>query len=194
MNERATILWRRVDLPGHEFAQLVVSDAGASLNGIALMSHDAQPCRLEYEIEFDAAWRTRTARIRAQVGHVLVKLQLSCSAGDEWQANGLVVPALQGCIDVDLGFSPSTNLLPIRRLQLAVGDRAAVRAVWVRFPELSLEVLDQTYRRDSDTSYVYESDNGTFRRELTVNAHGFVVDYPDMWRADAAISDARAVG
>jgi hypothetical protein len=96
------------------------------------------------------------------------------------------MPLLQGCVDVDLGFSPSTNLLPIRRLNLAIGSRASVRAAWVRFPELTLEVLEQAYTRVGESTYLYESAGGTFRRELSVNALGFVLEYPDFWRAEAA--------
>jgi hypothetical protein len=101
-----------------------------------------------------------------------------------------VQPMVQGCIDVDLGFSPSTNLLPIRRLKLAMGARANVRAAWVRFPELTLEVLEQTYTRMAELTYLYESAGGEFKRELTVNSDGFVVDYPGLWRdASLGISD-----
>ncbi len=32
-----------------------------------------------------------------------------------WRVNDAAVPAVAGCIDLDLGFSPATNLLPIRR-------------------------------------------------------------------------------
>lgn len=37
------------------------------------------------------------------------------------------------CVDIDLNFSPSTNLLPIRRFDLSVGASAIVRAAWLRF-------------------------------------------------------------
>ncbi len=50
-----------------------------------------------------------------------------------WTANDVVQPALQGCTDIDMGFSPSTNLLPIRRLNLVIGASAPDRAAWVRF-------------------------------------------------------------
>jgi uncharacterized glyoxalase superfamily protein PhnB len=84
-------------------------------------------------------------------------LVLARSSDNAWTVNDTPRLALDGCIDVDLGFSPSTNLLPIRRLRLAVGQRAAVRAAWVRFPELTLEVLEQTYTRLSESTYLYES-------------------------------------
>ena len=66
-------------------------------------------------------------------------------------------PAVAGCVDLDLNFSPSTNLLPIRRLNLSVGQEAAVRAAWLRFPSFILEPLEQLYRRVDATTYRYES-------------------------------------
>jgi len=90
-----------------------------------------------------------------------------------------------GCIDLDLNFSPSTNLLPIRRLSLTVGEEASVRAAWLRFPSFTLEPLEQIYRRTGATTYVYESAGGRFVRELIVNEAGFVTLYPGIWQAEA---------
>jgi hypothetical protein len=46
-------------------------------------------------------------------------------------------------------------------------------------------VLEQTYTRLSESTYLYESAGGAFRRELTVNDDGFVVDYPGLWREES---------
>lgn len=95
--------------------------------------------------------------------------------------NGEPASAVDGCTDVDLNFSPSTNLLPIRRLRLAEGGHAAVRAAWLRFPSFDLEPLEQEYRRTGPTAYRYESAGGSFVRDLAVDDTGFVVDYPGIW-------------
>jgi hypothetical protein len=89
-----------------------------------------------------------------------------------------------GCIDIDLGFSPSTNLLPIRQLSLAVGEEAEVRAAWLPFPSLMFELFSQVYRREGARTYRYESGGGTFVRMLEVNAAGFVTSYPGLWQAE----------
>jgi hypothetical protein len=91
---------------------------------------------------------------------------------------------VEGCIDLDLNFSPSTNLLPIRRLHLRIGEQAPVRAAWLRFPSLALEPLDQSYRRTGVTTYLYVSAGGT--AELRVNEAGFVTDYPNIWAHEAS--------
>jgi len=180
-----SILWRRIDLAGHEVAELAPSGAGWRLAGVALFAHEERPCRMEYAILCDAAWRTTQATIRGRLGTEPVALQLERAASGEWLADGAPVARVAGCDDVDLGFSPSTNLLPIRRLRLAVGASAPVRAAWVRFPELSLELLEQVYTRTAARTYVYESAGGAFRRELAVDSAGFVLDYPGLWVAEA---------
>jgi hypothetical protein len=102
-----------------------------------------------------------------------------------WFLNRIECPEVAGCIHQDLNFSPSTNLLPIRRLDLAMGQAASVNAAWLRFPSFSLEPLEQVYRRLDATSYRYESAGGRFVTELQVNADGFVIEYPHLWAIEA---------
>ena len=94
---------------------------------------------------------------------------------------------MAGCIDLDLNFSPSTNLLPIRRLDLPVGQGAGVRAAWLRFPSFTLEPLEQIYRRTDVATYRYESAGGRFAVELQVNAAGLVTRYENFWQVEAAV-------
>jgi uncharacterized protein len=181
-----TILWRRLDLPGHEIATIVPVADGWRLDGVALLNESGRPCRIEYGITCDAQWLTRRCVIRCQVGEQRVNLAVERTLTGVWSVGGVEVPALEGCDDIDLGFSPATNLLPIRRLALPIGAHSLVRAAWIRFPELTAEVLEQTYTHASTGRYVYESAGGAFRRELQVDAFGCVIDYPGLWRAEAA--------
>ena len=96
---------------------------------------------------------------------------------------------MAGCLDVDFAFSPSTNLLPIRRLNLAVGQEADVKAAWLRFPGFTLEPLEQRYRRTGETTYRYLSQGGSFVRDLQVSQAGFVLNYPGFWQAEAAAGE-----
>ncbi|HEX2164637.1 MAG TPA: putative glycolipid-binding domain-containing protein, partial [Thermoanaerobaculia bacterium] len=95
--------------------------------------------------------------------------------------DGRHVPAADGCLDLDLAFTPATNLLPIRRLALAPGAEAAAPAAWLTFPELALDRLEQTYRRSGAASYEYAAHGGSFRRTLWVTSAGFVSLYPGLW-------------
>jgi hypothetical protein len=179
------IHWRRLDIPGHEFCTLESTARGWKLAGTAFLTYEGRHCTLRYSIECDGHWQTCSASIRGDIGGQAVSLDLTRNEASEWHANGIAIPVVDGCIDVDLGFSPSTNLLPIRRLSLEIGSRATVRAAWVRFPELSVEVLEQAYTRLAKNRYLYESNDGAFRKELLVSKEGFVLEYADYWHAEA---------
>lgn len=181
-----TILWRRLDQPGHESARLSLSEDFWRLAGTAVFLHDRQPCRLDYLIVCDVTWQTQAGRVAGWVGDKTIEIELAVDADGRWWLNDTECPEVAGCIDLDLNFSPSTNLLPIRRLGLAVGQAAEVKAAWLRFPSFKLELLDQTYRRIAETTYRYESAGGAFVRDLPVNAAGFVTDYPDFWTLEVA--------
>jgi hypothetical protein len=181
------ILWRRLDHPGHESALLFFQTHSWHLQGTALFSHSQLPCRLDYHIVCDSHWRTRSAKVAGWVGHRLIEIELAVSPDQHWLLNEKDSPEVAGCVDLDLNFSPSTNLLPIRRLGLAVGQEMEVRAAWLRFPSFRLEPLVQLYRRTDETSYRYESAGGSFVTELCVNAEGFVTKYPNIWEREEAV-------
>jgi hypothetical protein len=180
------VLWRRLDQPGHEAARLVYHNPLWQLSGHAVFAHEGRPCWLEYLVVCDAAWRTSHARVIGWVGDRRVKYELWADAERRWRLNGAAHPEVNGCIDLDLAFSPSTNLIPIRRLGLALGEEAEVRAAWLRFPDFALEPLRQVYRRSGGATYRYEVSGGTFVTELEVNPAGWVLRYPGRWEVELA--------
>ena len=181
----STILWRRLDRPGHEAARLVQQPSGWHLSGAAIFNHDDRPCWLDYQIRCDAAWHTVFAQIEGWVGREAISIDIKVDSSHCWHVNGKERSEVEGCIDLDLNFSPSTNLLPVRRLSLAPGDAAAVKAAWLRFPSFSLEPLEQIYRRLDAVTYRYESAGGRFVADLQVNSAGLVTEYPDLWVGEA---------
>ena len=179
------VLWRRVAQPGHESARLSFQQGCWSLIGTAVFEHNQQACRLDYRVVCNSAWETLSAKVAGWAGNENVDIDLAVDSARRWQLNGRECPEVADCIDLDLNFSPSTNLLPIRRLGLAVGQEAAVRAAWLRFPSFHLEPLEQLYRRVDVATYRYESAGGRFVADLEVNADGFVIRYPDIWEVEA---------
>lgn len=183
-----TIIWRRLDEPGHEFAQLFFEDNVWRLSGTAIFAFgrpQRQPVRLDYLVMCDADWQTRSANVSGWVGDETISIDISVNEARRWRLNGVEVPAVEGCLDIDLSFSPSTNLLPIRRLRLNVGDEVAATAAWLRFPDFRLEPLAQSYRRISGAGYSYESGSREFIAQLSVNEVGFVTSYPNLWVVEA---------
>jgi len=180
------MLWRWLDLPGHEIARLEVLDDGWKLSGTAIFAYQQGPAKLDYDVICDDAWLTKSAQVRGVIGGREIDLTVSVDAERRWRLNGTECASVEASTDIDLGFSPSTNLLHIRRLALAVDDEAEVRAAWLPFPSFEFEVLPQVYRRVAERTYRYESRGGSFVRTLEVDGAGFVTSYPGLWRAEFA--------
>lgn len=182
------MLWRRLDVPGHDFAQLVPSpNGGWRLSGVALFAYQGQPCRLDYVVLGDASGSPSSAAVSGSLAGVPVRRAIAATPDGRWTLDGSPQPALDGLRDLDLAFSPATNQLCLRRLNLQPGQQADVTAAWLRFPELTLVPLPQRYRRVDDCRYAYESfAPSPWATTLTVAADGAVVDYPELWQAENA--------
>ena len=176
------IVWKRLDVPGYESARTSRRDDDLVLSGRAFFEGEEGSTRLEYEIVCDASWKTRSAVVTGVVGEASIDVRVEV-AGGRWTLDGVACPDVEGAIDVDLNFSPSTNFLPIRRLGLDVGAEARVLAAWLRFPSFRLEPLEQIYTRTGPGIYRYSSDGGRFVRDLEVRDDGFVTNYPGLWSA-----------
>ena len=180
-----TVIWRRHDLPGHETCRVAPLATGWKVTGVAVLAFDARACRLEYAIDCDSRWVTRSAVVMGWIGDQAIDVAVGRDKDGQWQLNGRTCEDVAGCVDIDLNFSPSTNVLPIRRLELEVGASAGVRAAWLRFPSFTLEALEQTYTRVDHRMYRYESAGGRFVAQVSVDGAGLVIDYGEIWSREA---------
>lgn len=188
MNSRS-ILWRRLDRTGMEAASIEHGNPNWHLQGTVLLEDDGRPCRLDYAVVCDSAWRTLWARVNGWIGRTQVNQRVARNLAGEWRQNGILCTAVQGCLDIDLAFTPMTNLLPIRRLDLAIGASAPVRAAWLRFPDLGLVPLEQAYTREGERSYRYESGGGKFTAPIEVDEQGLVLRYGSFWQAETIYTE-----
>jgi hypothetical protein len=177
--DELSVLWRRIDMPGHEAVRIYDGEDGWYLDGSAVFLYEGSPCRLEYLIECDVEWRTRFVTVDGFVGDDVVAIEIENEDG-AWYMNGEEIREVKDCVDIDLNFSPVTNVLPIKRLALGVGDDETVKAAWLRFPSFELEPLEQIYTRKSDTVFNYRSTTG-FEKDITVDEFGLAVEYSGFW-------------
>lgn len=179
------IVWRRLDLEGHDVCRLFTRPSGVVLDGTTVFAEPGGGARLDYRVEADQEFRTRRALIRGWVGDRAVAQRVARAADGEWTLDGERCAGCSGCDDLDLGFTPATNLLQLRRIALAVGGAADVPVAWLDAGATRLERLAQRYERREDTAYWYESPTFDYRALLEVSALGFVRRYPGLWEAVA---------
>jgi hypothetical protein len=179
-----TMLWRRLDFPGHDSCCLWKSSDGWQLSGVAIFLFAQKPCLLSYEVNTDSHWETHTANISGYVGKSIIALTLAHTPNNRWSINDIELQKAADCIDLDLGFTPATNLIAIRRLSLAIGARSQANAAWLDFPDFTLKQLEQQYYRLSHDRYEYTAPSVDYAAVLEVDDYGAIARYPQLWEQE----------
>jgi len=181
--QTASILWRRLDAAGHDACRLRETDGGWRLEGMAVFAHEGAPACLAYAVRCDREWRTREGEVQGWAGGRHINHRIERTVDDVWKLNGEAARGLEGCVDLDLGFTPATNLLQLRRAALRVGEAADIPVAWLDLPGSALDRLDQHYERRSIELYWYDAPRFRYSGLLQVSAAGFVERYPQLWDA-----------
>lgn len=182
----ATAFWQRLDTEGHDACRLIRRPNGWRLSGSAIFDHEGKLCLLAYTVDCDAEWRTLSAQVSGSVGFDELAFAIERTPAGRWLLNGIEQAGAKDCIDLDLGFTPATNLIAIRRLDLPHGVETPAPAAYYLEFSLELGLVEQTYRRTGETTLAYASPAYGYSAELTVAPSGFVTDYPGLWTGRAA--------
>ena len=74
------MLWRRLDLPGHEIARLEALDDGWKLFGTAIFAYQRDPSKLTC----DATWRTKSAKVKGVIGSREIDVTVTVDTNRRW--------------------------------------------------------------------------------------------------------------
>jgi uncharacterized protein len=183
----ATACWQHTgSRSGFEVAYFRDAGDGWTVEGTTAALEDARTWIVTYAIQLDAAWVTRSARIMGRTISGSRETFLQADGAGRWFINGDLAPELDGCLDVDLESSAMTNSLPVHRLGLPGDGQADAPAAYVRALDLSVDRLEQTYRRIADKAerqrYDYAAPAFGFTSRLVYDESGLVLDYPGIAR------------
>lgn len=196
-----SLLWVRTDTSGMEHT-LLDDRRGLCARGTALAAVPV-PYTCRYELLTDEAWASVRLEVTVEGTGWLRQARLERAAG-RWRittaeqgdldaaltAAGLPLAGLPGiddpdrlgdAEDVDLGGSPLTNTLPVRRLGLQDADPDTTRqlnVVWLLVPSLTVVPAEQTYTVLEGGNVRYSSEG--FSAELQLDAEGYVLNYPGL--------------
>lgn len=144
------------------------------------------PYWARYRLETGENFVTASMRIESRWQDGSAKLELLRDADGRWTAHGELRPDLDEALDLDLAACPLTNTMPIRRhgLHAGPGEHDFVMA-FIEVPQLRVVPSRQHYshlRLLNGGGALVEYRSGSFRSELTIDADGLVVDYPQLGR------------
>jgi hypothetical protein len=167
-------VWRGLEVDGLERAR-VTESTEVEIESIV----DSARGRYSYELELGPDWTFRSLRLEALAGQRT--LLIARDASGVWSVDGVERGEFVDAVDIDLAITPLTNSLPIRRLDLDVDDEADLDVVYVSFPDLEVTLDPQRYTRLDEDLYLFESLDGDFSAEITVDARGMVTEYPELF-------------
>jgi uncharacterized protein len=177
----AAFLWRSLDHPGCDSCRLFKVTRGWRLSGTAVFSDARRPWHVQYDVVADDAFRTKSATVVGYSGKRPIDIRIRSAGIGRWRIDGVLRAEVAGCLDVDLGFTPATNLLALRRLALKVGQKADAPAAYLTFPGLRFTTLPQRYERVGRTEYSYQAPTVGYAGTLQVSSLGAVVRYPGLF-------------
>ncbi len=174
-----SIMWRRADHTGLERAVFEFRADGTRLSGTTLVVSQDEPFEIRWSVITAPDGSTVTVGAHLQGESTNRHLSLSSDGAGAWSTGDDPVLELYGATDVDLGWTPATNTLAIRRLGLDIGETGETTVVRIPFPERDIERMTHRYTKLAADRYEYRSGEAT--ATLTVDEHGIVTDYPQGW-------------
>jgi hypothetical protein len=195
------VLWRRLDVAGAELA-LLADRTGLHARG-TMIAAEPTPFTCRYELYTDDGWVTarfeatvegagflRTVRLERAAARWRVTASEQGSLDTALRAAGHPPAGLPGAedpgrltaaFDVDLGYSPLTNTLPVRRLGLADADKGTTRTIevaWLLMPSLEVVSAVQSYTSLGAGRVTFTS--GSFAADIALDPDGYVRHYPGL--------------
>ena len=136
---------------------------------------------VSYVIRLSALWQVRQFLLFRDADEP--DLWLGTDAAGRWgEVNGAHRDDLDGCSDIALDCTPFTATVPIRRLQLDVGDGAELTAAQIDVETLGIVPVRQRYEHLAPGRWRYTHLDSDFTTEFSVDQYGLVNDYPNLFR------------
>ncbi|MCP9275877.1 putative glycolipid-binding domain-containing protein [Mycolicibacterium arenosum] len=179
----AILTWRAHDVPRMESVRVQLSGNRIKAYGRVVAAATASHPAFSASYDLNTDDRGATKRLSMTVTLAERERQLSIARDEEnmWLVQdhqSSKRAAFEGALDVDVIFSPFFNALPIRRTGIYQrSDTIAVPVVYVRVPDLSVELETITYTNDGS---VFGLNSPVADTPITVDDNGFILDYPGL--------------
>lgn len=183
---QTAVQWCDWEGKGLEHCSFYSSDDYSILEG-ALVGTREGHYGAHYFVRADNLLRTREVRLD-YVGGPRMHIQVD-ERGNWFDVIGnSVIASLAGCLDVDMGVTPATNTLAIKRLDLQVH---ASQDIVVAYVPLLAQIDGVFLPRPARQRYTclrvgqcyrYEGIFRGFAAELELDEHGLALDYPETFR------------
>ena len=184
----AILTWRAPDVPRMESVRVQLSGNRIRANGriVAGATAGHPAFGVYYDMHTDESGATKRLGLTVTLAERERQLVIARDEENMWlvtDARGQSRAGYDGALDVDMLFSPFFNTLPIRRARLQ--ERAAsitLPTLYLNLPDMSVVAATASYSSTGPGSGITVLTPGTDSEgtTVTVDADGFVIDYPGL--------------
>ncbi|NIJ53844.1 putative glycolipid-binding domain-containing protein [Dyadobacter arcticus] len=184
---QTNILWTGREYYSLENCSVKTTETGSEISAAIVGKYSEELYRVQYQIITNSNWETIYLEIKYWINGQERDIKFESNGNGRWTWNGKEQVQFQDCIDIDIPLTPFTNTLPIKRLDLKIGEQHQIKVLYLDLLEGKFTAVYQKYSRLSDTQYHYENVPNDFEADITIDSQGFVVDYPSLFVRTAAI-------
>ncbi|WP_286275068.1 putative glycolipid-binding domain-containing protein [Mycobacterium antarcticum] len=184
----AILTWRAHDVPRMESVRVQLSGKRIKAYGriVAAATATHPAFSASYDLVTDDGGATKRLSLTVTLAERERQLNIARDEENMWlvqdkQNQGMRLPH-DGALDVDVIYSPFFNALPIRRTGLHErGESITLPVVYVRLPDLTVETATIDYSSEApDPSAGIKLKSPVAETTVTVDADGFILDYPGL--------------
>lgn len=187
---QTNIIWTGIEYNSVENCLINITGRGTTIRSVITGLYDNKIYIIEYEIHTNAHWETTLVEIYARHSNREQQIILSSNTNGDWLMNGEKNPAFTGCIDVDIPLTPFTNTLPVNRLHLKDNEEKQINVIYLDMLEWNVRTVQQRYIKRSANIYHYENIPNDFEADIEIDEHGFIKNYPSLFKRSAALSSS----
>lgn len=181
------ILWKGVEYYSLENCLVSQNTSGYVIDSAIVGSYRGKLYSVEYEITTNTSWETLSIKASCRHNNKVKQYAFFREANGHWKTTDSTLSQFNGCKDIDIPVTPFTNTLPIRRLNLSVGETSDIRVIYFDLLNEKISAVDQRYTKLSKTIYHYENIPNDFEADIEVDEHGLVVFYPSLFERKAIL-------
>ncbi len=170
-----TARWQRWEADGDETLTLRWENEAWTATG------DVGKERVSHVVRLSPTWQVRQFLLFRDLDDP--DLWLGTDGSGRWgEVNGAHRTDLDGCTEIDLACTPFTNTLPIRRLQLDVGDAADISVATIDVETLAVVPVKHRYHHTEPRRFEHTVLETGSTTTFEVDEYGLVRDVPGLFK------------
>jgi len=174
------ILWKGLANQSLEYFKIEKKDKSLAVYSRILGTSEGTVFAVSYHLLLDDNWLINEFTIDTEINSITTSYT-GKKRGATWEINNIPEPEFANIHFIDISLSPFTNSLPINHLVFKENVPQDIDVIYIDVLQGHIKPAKQRYTKLDTFSFSYENRDSDFKAILTVDANGFVENYPGLF-------------